>query len=246
MPDVFPDFTVYRPLEAEPVSGRTYDRTIADYWNFLLSANPNNPVFGNPPALFTRGCYNYRDVQSFEDILRRNLSGVSEESPSIIHSVGIPDPFNPGANIPVFVTVLDTIALTPGVDEVDENGNLVAPQDVLEEENDAVKRGHVRLTIQRQNGGPHPMQRIDVINNHRHRSNLFNLDVPAGSVLADRLERPIDRDTPYPNVIAEGFYVLIKFTNPGDYRIRSRGFGVRDYKSIADYYIRIPPPPPPP
>jgi hypothetical protein len=241
MPDVFTDFTVYRPIETEPVSGRRYDATIADYWNFLLSVDPNNPVSGVPPALFTRGCYNYRDLQSPEDIRRRNLCGIAEGTPSVIHSPYPPNgPFNPGANIPVFVTVLDTIALTPDVDEFDENGNPVAPADVLEEENDAVKRGHVRLTIQRQNGGPHPIERIDVFNNHLHGpTQPFNLNVPANSALADHMERPI-KPGPYANAIAKGFYVLIKFTNPGVYRIRSRGSGVRGYRSITDYYIRIP------
>jgi hypothetical protein len=218
------------------IGGKTYDQYIADYWNFLLGPDPDNPIFGASPALFTRACYNYKDVQSLQDLRRRSFCGLSEETPSIIHSVGTRNnPFNLGANIPVFATVLDTIALTP---EVDENANTVTPEDVLQEENDAVRRKDVRLTIQRQNGGGQP-ESIDVFKNHRHGPTPpFNLNVPQGSILADRMERPI-RPGPYPNAIAEGFYVLIQFINPGVYRIKSRSSGVREYKSITDYHIRI-------
>jgi hypothetical protein len=240
MPDVRTDFIVYGPLETEPISRRTYDATIADYWNFLLSPKPDNPVFGAPPALFTCGVYNYRDVQTLEDIRRKNFAGQVGETPSIIHFVGTPDaPFNPGANMPVFITVLDTIALDANADEIDENGNQVSPEDVLKDENDAVKPGQVRLTIQRQNGGQNPLERIDVIN-YRHKSNLFNLNVRSDSVLAHRMERPFDRGTAYPHAIAEGYYVLIRFTNAGLYRLNAQGSGARDYNSQADYHIQLP------
>ena len=149
------------------IGGKTYYQFIVEYWTFLLGPDPNNPVFGVPPALFTRGVYNYRDVQSLQDLRRRSFCGVSEDTPSEIHSVGTRNnPFNPGLNVPVFVTVLDTIAL---FSEVDDNANTVAPQNVLQEENDAVRERDVRLTIQRQNGGAQPVV-VDVFNNHRHRT----------------------------------------------------------------------------
>ena len=186
-------------------------------------------------TLFMRGCYDYRDVHSLQDIIRRGFCGDTEESPSIIHSVGSRNgPFNPGGKLPVFTPVLDTIALRP---DTDENGIPLTPDDVLHEENNAVTPRDVHLTIQKLNGGGAPTS-VPVFTDHRY-SAPVDLEVPSDSALADRMERPIRPDR-YPNARAEGFYVLIRFNLPGVYRIRSHGFGVRNYRSLMDYYIEFP------
>jgi hypothetical protein len=113
--------------------------------------------------------------------------------------------------------------------------------DILQEENGAVRHRDLRLSIQRlpRPGGGSAGARsdVDVFTNHRTSAN-FSLDIPSNSALADRLEYPI-RAGHYRNARAEGFYVLIKFNNPAVYRIRSHGFGARDYVSRTDYYIEI-------
>ena len=78
---LFPD-SYYR--RREYLLDGQVDEVRNDYWNFLLSTTPNNPISGIPPVLFTRGCYNYRDVQSLEDIRRRNLCGIMKDTPGII------------------------------------------------------------------------------------------------------------------------------------------------------------------
>lgn len=217
------------------IGGKTYDMFINDYWNFLMKPASVLDDHVDQNTLFMRGCYDHRDVHSLQDIKRRNFCGDTEESPSIVHSVGTRStPFNPVANYPVFATVVDTIVLYPGIDE---NGNPLTPDDVLEEENDAVTPRDVQLTIHKLNGGGAPTN-VPVFTDHRFSARV-DLNVPTNSVLADRMERPI-RPGSYPNARAEGFYVLIKFNIPGVYRIRSRGFGVRNYKSLTDYHIQIP------
>jgi hypothetical protein len=213
------------------IGGKRYDVFIKDYWESLLGPDPNNPVYRN--TIFTRGCQNYRDVNSRENVRRENFCGRLEETPSIIHTVGSKnDPLKNTSNYPLFITVLDTIALEP---EIDENGREVTQDEVLRQENDAVTSRDVRLTIQK-NGGSESV--VDVFNDHRTNAN-FSLVVPRTSVLAERLEYKIRVDT-YPNAKALGYYVLIKFNTTGVYNIKSFGNGVRGYKSIADYHIKIP------
>jgi hypothetical protein len=217
------------------IGGKTYDRFINDYWNFLMKPASILDSHVHENTIFTRGCYDYRDVHSLLDIQRRSFCGDTEESPSIIHAVGTrSSPFNPGVNYPVFVTVLDTIAL---YSYIDENGNSLSLSQVLDEENNAVTPRDVQLTISQVSGGGAPTS-VPVFTHHRFSASV-NLEVPSDSVLADRMERPI-RPGSYPNAKAEGFYVLIKFNIAGAYRIRSCGFGVRKFKYLADYYIQIP------
>ena len=102
--------------------------------DFLLGPDPDNPVYQN--TIFTRGCQNYRDVHSRENIRRENFCGVLEETPSIIHTVGSQSsPLRNTSNYPVFVTDLDTIALEP---EIDENGREVTQDEILRDEDTAV------------------------------------------------------------------------------------------------------------
>jgi hypothetical protein len=96
-----------------PLDSRTYNDFIGAYWDFLLGPDPDNPVHNN--TIFTRGCQNYRDVHSLENIRRENFCGIVEETPSIIHTVGSQSsPFRNTSKYPVLVTVLDKIALEPG------------------------------------------------------------------------------------------------------------------------------------
>ena len=199
--------------------------------DFLLGPDPDNPVYQN--TIFTRGCQNYRDVHSRENIRRENFCGVLEETPSIIHTVGSQSsPLRNTSNYPVFVTVLDTIALEP---EIDENGREVTQDEILRDEDTAVTPQDVRLTIQKIKGS---QSVIDVFNDHRTSAN-FSLVVPRTSVLAERLEYKIRVDT-YPNAKTLGYYALIKFNTPGVYNIKSAGDGVRGYTSRVDYHIEIP------
>src|SRR5215212_9619987 len=181
------DFDVI-PTDGD-IGGKRYDVFIKDYWDFLLGPTPNNPVYRN--TIFTRGCQNYRDVHSRENVRRQNFCGRLEETPSIIHTVGQNNPFRNTSNYPVFVTVLDTLALEP---EIDENGREVTQDEILRDENDAVTSRDVRLTIQK-NGGSESV--VDVFNNHRTNAN-FSLVVQRTSMLAERLEYKIRVDT-YPN-----------------------------------------------
>jgi hypothetical protein len=214
-----------------PLNGKTYTDFIKDYWDFLLGRDPDNPVHNN--TIFTRGCQNYRDVHSLENIRRKNFCGLTEETSSIIHTVGSQSsPFRNTSNYPVFVTVLDTIALEP---EIDETGRVVTQDEVLREENDAVTPGDVALTI-RKIGGSTSV--VSVFSGHRTSAN-FRLVVPPDSVLAQRLEYAIRVGT-YPTASAEGFYVLIKFKNPGVYELKSSGIGLRDFISKTRYFIEIP------
>jgi hypothetical protein len=213
------------------IGGKRYGDFIKDYWHFLLGPDPDNPVYQN--TIFTRGCQNYRDVHSRENVRRKNFCGVLEETPSIIHTVGSQNnPFRNKSNYPVFVTVLDTLALEP---EIDENGREVTQDEILRDENDAVTPRDVRLTIQKIKGS---QSVVDVFNNHRT-SAIFILVVPRTSILAESLEYKIRVDT-YPNAKTMGYYVLIQFNTSGVYNIKSSGDGVRGYRSKADYHIEIP------
>jgi hypothetical protein len=216
------------------IDGKGYSDFIKDYWHFLLGSNPDNPVYQDT-TIFTRGCQNYRDVNSSENVRRKNFCGILEETPSIIHTVGSQNnPFRIRSNLSVFVTVLDTIALEP---EIDENGREVTQDEVLRRENDAVRPQDVQLTIRKKGGGSQSVSNL--FNDHRTSAN-FSLVIPRTSVLAERLEREIKVDTTYPNAKAEGYYALIKFNTPEVYNIKSDGYGVRGYISKADYHIEIP------
>lgn len=223
------DFDVI-PTDGD-IDGKKYSVFIEDYWHFLLGSDPNNPVYQN--TIFTRGCQNYRDVHSNVDVRRENFCGILPETPSQTHTVGSQNnPFRNTSNYPVFVTVLDTIALEPGIDE---NGGIITQDDVLQVEDAAVIPQNVRLTIRKIKG---PQLDVDVFKNHRTGAD-FSLNVPGTSVLAERLEYKIRVDT-YPNAKTLGYYVLIKFNTGGVYNINSTGRGVRGYISRASYYIEIP------
>jgi hypothetical protein len=225
------DFDVI-PTDGD-VDGKRYSDFIEDYWHFLLGPNPDNPVYNN--TIFTRGCQNYRDVYSNVDVRRENFCGILPETPSQIHTVGSQNnPFKNTSNYPVFVTVLDTLAVEPGIDE---NGGIITQDDVLQVENAAVTPQDVRLTIRKIRGGG-PQTDVEVFKNHRTGAD-FSLNVLGTSVLAEHLEYKI-RVGSYPNAKTLGYYVLIKFNTGGVYNINSTGHGVRGYISRAAYYIEIP------
>jgi hypothetical protein len=213
------------------IGGKRYSDFISEYWHFLLGPDPDNPVFNN--TIYTRGCQNYKDVQSEESVRRINFCGLLEESPSIIHTVGSQtNPFRPTSNYPVFVTVLDTIALEPGIDE---NGREITQDQILQHEDAEVRSNDVRLSIKKIG---RPPSDVDVFNKYKTGAN-FSLVVPPASVLAERLEYRIRVDT-YPNAKTLGYYVLVKFNTPGVYNIKLAGDGTRGYRSRADYHIQIP------
>jgi hypothetical protein len=229
------DFDVI-PINKD-IDGKGYSDFIKDYWHFLLGDNPNDPVYKN--TIFTRGSQDYRDIHSIEKsknaaVQRKNFAGL-KETPGEYTKGSQNKPLNT-SKYPVFITVLDTIALES---EIDENGREVTQDEVLKKENDVVKPEDVKLTIQKIGGSESVVDLSDIVfKNHRTKA-TFDLEVPQESVLAERLEYKI-KPRKYPDAQAEGYYVLIKFNNPGVYNIKSVGKGVRGYISKADYYIEIP------
>ena len=217
------------------IDGKKYKNFIEDYWHFLLGLHPDEPIYHN--TIFTRGSQNYRDVHSIQKsqnvaIQRKNFAGFSKETPGGSQNV----PIRNTSKFPVFITVLDTLALES---KIDENGHEVTQDDVLKGENEAVEADDVKLTIQKIGGSKPVVDLSDtVFKNHRTKA-TFDLEVPQDSVMAERLEYKI-KPGKYPDAQAEGYYVLIKFNTPGVYNIKSVGKGVRGYISKADYYIEIP------
>lgn len=224
-----------------PTNGKIGDKRYKDfiegYWHFLLGPNPDEPI--SRDTIFTRGSKDYRDVDSTEKsknaaVQRKNFAGL--ETPGEYTKGSQNHPLINTSKYPVFITVLDTIALES---EIDENGREVTQDEVLKKENDVVKPEDVKLTIQKIGGSESVVDLSDIVfKNHRTKA-TFDLEVPQESVLAERLEYKI-KPRKYPDAQAEGYYVLIKFNNPGVYNIKSVGKGVRGYISKADYYIKIP------
>ena len=65
------------------MNGKTYEVFVEDYWNWLLSNNSNNPLFGG--VLYLRACYEYRFIVLPNNEIRRNnrLCGITPHQPVV-------------------------------------------------------------------------------------------------------------------------------------------------------------------
>ena len=65
------------------MNGKTYEDFVEDYWNWLLSNNSNNPLFGG--VLYLRACYKYRFIVLPNNEIRRNnrLCGITPHQPVV-------------------------------------------------------------------------------------------------------------------------------------------------------------------
>jgi hypothetical protein len=215
------------------------EQQIQDYWKWLLSVNPddkdNNPKDG---VFYTRAALNYTHaIHDQSHPMRVNLYGSKPNSVGTQHA-----PVALRSNVSVFIPILDTLVIDR---YLNPSGNPLTTSEmnnVLHNENRQISPGDLNTTIEMLEDGAGPVSIVPRINNILYSpsapNDTFELKIPKGSTLADKMEFILREDTTVKAKVA-GLYLLLDKISPGRYHITNGSSGVRGYRSSMDYYIQI-------
>lgn len=77
------------------------------------------------------------------------------------------------------------------------------------------------------------------LNSHLVESPIFKLFVPSDSLLADKLDPPLELNREYDDVILYGCFIILQFNVEGKYRIDFGGIGDNSYATRSVYDIEV-------
>jgi hypothetical protein len=230
------------------VNDPLYPEAIRVYWNWLLGTQKDlddHVRTVNGKKIFLTHChYGYTYVFGIHDETgRKNLHRLTPESTPIRkfsnESVSNFDL--------VLIPVLDTLIYKQAKGTSGQPLSIDEMNAILAYENDHVTGTDMSVTIQKTEQGKSWGPLLPIVPNlfdyrlssPADPSLTFKLDVPEKSVLADKMENPITVNSSL-DARAEGYYLLVeKPSQPGTYRIFSRGHGLRNYHSIIEINITI-------
>lgn len=212
-------------LPSETFRGMSYGDWTAAWHQWLLSHNPDNPIYGEY-ILFLRGNVNYRSI------------GDKEDGPRYLDPKAVYDEWTKDKCVTIYE---DTAILIPiltshyYIGEFYNGKKIRGIPELRYVTNKDTDGGSIWATIMKK--GDKTTKIVSDLKEYRFESPLYFLSIPKDSKLRTKLDSPPKPGNYY--AITVGYFVIIRSLHSGTYRVNFGGSNGSAYHTNSLYDIEV-------